>query len=189
MPNISELPNKKPRNSDYILIGNGSLSIHNLKKLFSFDPEFQIVHLAREEKIINKEPFFYIKLDGTNYRNTEYDKIHNYFNGDIPNLTDKPYMLKLNNDMVNIKENNTYKNHKHNFNIDHSNSGFSETFPLDRSIIAGSSYGNTVVNDYHNPYKEKISFNLNISSIDYQGANYVIPDSKIVNYYCKMKMD
>ncbi|MDR0484787.1 MAG: hypothetical protein LBH40_05880 [Alphaproteobacteria bacterium] len=355
MPRIIDLISKSPSKEDYILIGNGALTLNEVIKLLHPHPEFQIVHLAKEEKVIRNDPFVYILLDGTDYRNTEYAKIHNYFKevvsvklpndfdniprvagrifvyktdgsypaedggsdvlgarigkqyegfwqfyftesenpdetvnvvrlksgtytlptaegldltdavgklikvntkgtivalnnydddplsklnpdsmytgivqqvnsdgtlevlfefietaplnylarfgeptfqpGDIPNLTDQPYMLKLNNDVVGVKNKATYKVHKHSIHCDYYNDRVSiMEAPLFYSDISKLiySFGDNeenlktvlITEDY-------IPLPINVSEAEIIDGEIdrITPSSKIINFYCKMKLD
>ncbi|MCL2566511.1 MAG: hypothetical protein FWE18_00230 [Alphaproteobacteria bacterium] len=79
MPTINQLINKLPQDDDYILIGNGALQIRDISKLMNPQPDFSIIALIDERKLFTKNNFYYILLDGTDYRDTEYAKIHDYF--------------------------------------------------------------------------------------------------------------
>lgn len=190
MPKISELQSKTLEKSDYTLIGNGSLIINKIAKNFSPQPKFQIIHLESEEKVIRKNPFAYILLDGTDYRNTEFSKIHDYFNGDIPNLVNKAIMLELNNKNTNIFTQNSYKNHSHIVDIKGNktiNIEVTETSEITTHIAGSFEEGNSYPSDFK--LISKGTTNGIIEDINYQTYNEIVPSSKIVNYYCKMKMD
>ncbi|MDR0483791.1 MAG: hypothetical protein LBH40_00735 [Alphaproteobacteria bacterium] len=364
MPRIIDLITKTPSKEDYVLIGNGSRTLNDVAKLLSPHPEFQIVHLAKEEKVIRNDPFVYILLDGTDYRNTEYAKIHNYFKeivsvampsnhpdawgnpverlpgrffvdynrkydpnpdgtrelgedepftqpapdynfliaranylhpaytigyiessnddntvnvfrlaedktytlstiagldlsnavglgfrvnwageisvieenaslggvgviqqinsdgtvdvafkaftstsldviakigeptfqpGDIPNLTDQPYMLKLNNDVVGVKEMGELKEHIHyvDTGVAWNNETFEQIVYEAESIrlsLSTDEYITTPLSD-GSFQVNKESFSFQIDDINHEGPNYIIPSSKIINFYCKMKLD
>jgi hypothetical protein len=185
MPTIPQLLDRKPNKADYLLIGNGSATINNVIRYFSFQPEFQITFLESKEKVIRRGNFVYVLLDGTDYTNTEFSKVHTYFNGKIPNLIDAPYMLKLNNSVVDVKETGTYKPHNHKFQTEFTSHGSYSLNGTSNNVLGGAG------NQISSGNKELIigSSFFQTLPITYQHFNFVIPKSKIINYYIKMKMD